>query len=91
MTIYTRWGSEVEVTEFCGTHQIKIERGSEPITLHLVRLRVVSGETDAKPLYRFSETLRATEGWFEIGEAVNAAKPVTLTKAALRKAIKEAR
>lgn len=88
MTIYTRWGSEVEVLQNCGECQPEGFRAS--VTLLKVKFMQNMGTSLDNEGYYFMEFLKGTEGWIEIQRAVESAPNVTLSSDEYTQAFKEA-
>jgi len=80
--IYTRWGEPVTVVAACG--ECQPAGFCAPVTL----VRVQFGDGDER--YRFAQFLRADGGFSEILTAVQSARPVRLSAAALEVAIQQA-
>jgi hypothetical protein len=81
--IYSRWGSGIRITGYCGKHETK----SYAHPLILVR---TIRDDDQVTRYYFAWTLKADGGIKEVEAAIDAAPEVTLDKVALAKAIEQA-
>jgi hypothetical protein len=81
--IYSRWGSGIRVTGYCGKHQI--EGYGTPLML----VRAV-GVADGQERFYLAWTLRADGGIKEVEAAIDAAPEVILDEATLAKAIEQA-
>lgn len=84
MSIYTRFGSPVEVIADCGECQPEGYRA----TLTLLKVRYTESKEEG---YYFMEFLKASDAWSEIQRAIWAAPDVTLTSEEFNKAIEEAK
>jgi hypothetical protein len=81
--IYSRWGSGIRITGYCGKHQV--EGYGTP--LMLVR---ADGVADGQERFYLAWALKADGGINEVSEAIDAAPEITLDKATLAKAIEQA-
>lgn len=81
--IYTRFGSEVELTAYCGKHSQK----GYPAPLMLAKVRYLD---DGSEGYQFVHTLKADGGIAEIDTKVDALPEVALEGKELKAALKDA-
>jgi pentose-5-phosphate-3-epimerase len=81
--IYTRWGSEVRITGYCGKHEV------DGYCDRLMLVRAVR-QADQLERYYLAVTLKADGGINEVEAAIDAAPAVTLHGSELYDAIQQA-
>lgn len=88
--LYNRWGDRLEILGNAGPHEIKFGRNREKISLTLLKVKILF-DNGAQERFYFMESLKADGAWPELESALNAAPTLTLSRAALRAALKQAR
>jgi hypothetical protein len=81
--IYSKWGSGIRITGYCGKHTIKG-------FAHPLMLVKAVGVADGQERFYLAAHLKADNGIHEVHEAIDEAPEVVLGKAELKAAIEQA-